>query len=200
MLKIRILLIFIIFMQSCVHTNLHKVSNSFEYKKVLSDTSKTYIYRASLNLYDNDFSGIIIIKPQANNNRIVFINEIGMKFFDFEFSKETYKVNYIFKPLNKKVFVKLLINDFRFILMNNLKKSNDFYKYKKTEFNVVKPKNKKVLYFFNKDNLFPTKGIKFSILRRIVFLSYNKYINEVPHEIKIRHKNIKFEMKMEFIR
>jgi len=200
-MKYIIYIILIAFLQSCTITNLHKSSKEINYNKVLSKTSETYIYRANLNLYNNDFSGMIIIKPQENNNyRIVFINEVGMKFFDLEFNDETYKINHIFEPMNKKIFLKLLINDFRFILMNNLNSNFKTYKEKKGDLFVIKPKGQKELYYFNEKSEFPKKAIKYSWLRKTVYLTYENYKEEKPSKIHIKHKNIKFYMDLDFLK
>ncbi len=198
--KIIIIVVVIVFLQSCAITGLNSVSKSFEYEKILSDTSKTYIYRASLDLYDNDFSGMIIIKPQEDNFRIVFINEIGMKFFDIEVFEETHKVNHIFEPMNKKMLINLLVSDFRFILMNNLKSDFKIYEEKGSGLIAIKPKGKKEVYFFNNQSKFPEKAVKYSIFRKMVFLTYEDYKEEVPKHISIKHKNIKFSMDLKFLK
>lgn len=190
----------LLFLQSCVLQSLKKTEDNFLYKKILTDTSKSYIYRANLSLYNNDFSGMIIIKPTDEAYRIVFINEIGMKFFDFEFSANNYKVNHIFEPINKKMFIKLLINDFRFILMSKLNLNYSTYKNKQSYLYVIKPKNEKELYYFNLQNKYPEKAIKYSIFSKTTVLKLINYNNDVPNNISIKHKNVKFAMDLSFVK
>jgi len=200
-MKTRFVVILFIFLQSCVLTDLKKIDNNdFKFEKVLSNKNKSYIYRANLNLYDNDFSGMIIIKPLKDNFRVVFINEIGMKFFDFEFSEQKFKVNQIFEPMNKKIFIKLLINDFRFILMNSLNSENKYFKEKESNLIAIKPCKKKELYYFNIQNNYPEKAIKYSSFRSTTFLNYSNYNNNVPNNISIKHENIKFGIELSFVR
>lgn len=194
------LIFIVLLLQSCITTSLHKTNKTIKYNKVLSKENTSYIYRANLNLFGNDFSGMIIIKNQEKNKRIVFINEIGMKFFDIEFNNESYKVNHIFDPMNKKIFIKLLVNDFRFILMDNLNPDFKTYQEKESDLFAIKPKEKKELYYFSKQSYFPKQAIKYSWLRKTVFLNYESYNEEKPSKISIKHKNIKFNMDLEFIK
>ncbi|NPA45423.1 MAG: hypothetical protein GXO49_07810 [Chlorobi bacterium] len=102
--------------------------------------------------------------------------------------------------MNKKIFVKLLINDFRFILMNNLGLNVSFYKDKKTDLYVAKPKNSKELYFFDSENNLPKNAVKYSIFRKNTFLYYEDFNSEIPKIIRLQHKNVKFKMDMEFVK
>ena len=194
------IIILTVFLQSCITTSLQPVSKEFEFKKVLSDTLKSYIYRAKVNLYENDLSGMIVIKPQANSHRIVFINEIGMKFFDIEIFSETYKIHHIFEPMNKKMFVKLLVSDFRFILMQNINSEIKYLRERKSGSDAVKPKGEKEIYYFNRQTHLPQKAVRYSLIRKNTFLTYEEYKGEIPEKISIKHKNIKFVMKMTFIK
>ncbi len=201
-MKKAIYVILILFLQSCVTGKFELPEKQSEFKKILSDTSKPYIYRARLKIYDNEFSGLIIIKAGSETHRIVFINEVGMKFFDIELLKNTYKVHNIFEPLNKKMFVKLLVSDFRFVLMNNLQNSLRVVKVKEKEAEsiAVKPDKTKEIYFFNRNTLLPESAIRYSVIRKKVFLSYQNYKNGVPGIINLKHRGIKFEIKLIFIK
>ncbi len=199
-MKKAIPVILILFLQSCAAGKFELPNEQFEFKKILSDTSKPYIYRARLKIYDKEFSGLIIIKTGSETHRIVFINEVGMKFFDIELLKNTYKVHNIFEPLNKKMFVKLLVSDFSFILMNNLQNPFKIAKVKEPEITAVKPGKIKEIYFLNRNTLLPESAMKYSVIRKKVFLSYQNYKNDVPGIINLRHKGIKFEIKLIFIK
>ena len=133
-MKSKLYIFFILFaLQSCITGKFTSAPENFNYKKIFSDNSKSYIYRAQIKLYDNDFSGLLIIKPKKEESRIVFLNEIGMKFFDIELLKNSYKIHHIFTPMNKKMFIKLLLSDFRFMLMFGTDTKTYYLKEKKTE-------------------------------------------------------------------
>lgn len=200
MIKYKSVIILFFFLQSCITTSHKQAIKDFEYKKILSDTSKSYIYRAKINLYNKDFSGIIIIKPKQKKHRIVFLNEIGMKFFDIELTENSYKIHQIFDPLNKKMFIKLISSDFNFILMNDIKKEKKFLIMKKNDNPALKLKKHKEIYIFDKNTLLPFYAFKYSIFRKNIILDYSDFYNDIPKHIKIKHKNIKFEMNLSFIK
>ncbi len=197
--KLYIILFFLI-LQSCITGKFTPADNNFQYKKILSNTSKSYIYRARIKLYNNAFSGLIIIKPETEGHKIVFLNEIGMKFFDFEILEKSYKIHRIFEPMNKKMLIKLLINDFRFILMSDFSEKNFLLKEKKSDNSAVRLKKVKEIYIFDKQTLLPKNAFKYSLFGKNTFLKYEKYKNEIPQKINIKHKRIKFEMNLNFIK
>jgi len=198
--KIIAAVILLLSFQSCVISDFKTVSKTYDYKKILSETGKSYVYRTRIHLYDNNFSGLIIIKRQEKGHRIVFLNEIGMKFFDIELLPYSYKIHHIFKPMNKKMLIKLLVSDFNFILMNDIKNENKFLKEKKSEKVALKPKKVKNIYYFDNNSLLPKEAFKYSVFRKTTFLNYKNYNDVIPQKISIKHKNIKFAMELNFIK
>ena len=197
--KLYILLILLI-LQSCITGKFTSVPEGFSYKKIFSDNSESYIYRTQIKLYDNDFSGLLIIKPNKEESRIVFLNEIGMKFFDIQLLKNSYKIYHIFTPMNKKMFIKLLVNDFRFMLMFDMNKKKSCLKEKKSKKSAIQLNKVKEIYIFDKQTLLPESAFKYSVFGKHTFLKYGKYINTIPKTIYIKHKRIKFEIKLNFIK
>ncbi|NOZ33979.1 MAG: hypothetical protein GXO80_01620 [Chlorobi bacterium] len=189
-----------LFLQSCITGKFVSSEENFHCKKILSDTSKSYIYRTRMKLYGSDFSGLIVIKPETEGHRIVFLNEIGMKFFDIEILQNSYKIHHIFKPMNKKMLIKLLINDFRFILMSDINYEKRFMREKKSDNFALQLKKQKEIYIFDKQTLLPKYAFKYSLFGKQTFLKYIKYKNEIPQKINIKHKRIKFEMNLNFIK
>lgn len=199
-MKLRYLIIFILLLQSCLTGKLELSNKNFTPKKILSENTKSYIYRADFRLYDNNFSGLLILKNKNKSRRIVFINEIGMKFFDLELFADSFKIHHIFGPMNKKMFINLLVDDFNFMLMNNIDSNSENFIDKKTGNLVLKQKNVKEIYYFDKNTLLPKSAEKYSLIRKIVFIKYKNYRNKIPKHINIKHKNIKFEMNLTFIK
>ena len=89
--------------------------------KVFRPSFTTALYNTSVNVTGKHLSGLLIIKTMPDSSiRLVFSNEAGFKFFDFEFSGAGFKVYYIYKQLNRKAIIKTLRKDFQLVLMNNL--------------------------------------------------------------------------------
>lgn len=196
----RILLILpAILIQACVVGKLYPVKKSFDYKKMFSDHSKSYIYRANMTIYNNELSGMFVIKPQENSHRIVFINEIGMKFFDIEIFEDSSSVHQIFEPINKELFKKLLISDFKFIIMNFPANVN-YYKDSDSNYIALKPKKEKTIYLIHRQTGLPENAYKYSLIRKNTFLTYCDYVGTIPYTINLNHKNIKFSIFLTFLK
>jgi len=200
MRKLFFFAICIFLLQSCAISNLQKTEKEFVPNKILNDQASSYMYKAEIHIYDNYFSGLIVIKPKETGHRIVFMNEIGMKFFDFELSKESYIIHQIFEAMNKKIFIKLLVSDFKHILLYNVTGEFDYFTEKEEDSKILKPKKTKELYYFDKTFLSAQKSEKYSIFRKHTFINYSGYMQNIPGKINIEHKNIKFKMNLTYIK
>jgi hypothetical protein len=80
------------------------------------------LYKTEVNVVGKYLSGLLIIKKMPDSStRIVFSNEMGITFFDFEFTPEgKFKVFSIVQQMNKKAVIKTLRKDFELILMQNI--------------------------------------------------------------------------------
>lgn len=81
-----------------------------------SDPTIDYVYRTNISVYGNELSGICIIKKIGDIHRVVFTTEFGNKLLDFEISATDYKVNAIVEELDRKMLIRILVNDFRMLL------------------------------------------------------------------------------------
>ena len=87
------------------------------YNFPFTDDSTSYLYKTSAHIYGHYLSGLLLIRHFSNDNyRIVFTNELGVKFFDLEFSNNEFIVHFAMKKLDKKPVMKVLENDFRLLL------------------------------------------------------------------------------------
>jgi hypothetical protein len=75
-------------------------------------------YDASIDVVGKHISGLLLIKNMPDSStRIVFTNEAGVKFLDFEFAKDhTFTVHHIIRQMNKKPVIRLLQKDFSLML------------------------------------------------------------------------------------
>jgi hypothetical protein len=80
------------------------------------------LYNTQADVVGNHLSGLLIIKKMPDSTiRMVFSNEMGFKFFDFEFTPDgNFKVYSVIKQMNKKVVLKTLRHNFELVLMQNL--------------------------------------------------------------------------------
>ena len=88
-------------------------SNAFS--PVLNET-KALKYKGSIDVLKNHLTGIVIVKKtDSASTHIVFVTEIGMKMFDFEWKNNEMKVVYVFEPLNKPTLINALATNFKSI-------------------------------------------------------------------------------------
>lgn len=75
-------------------------------------------FNTGVDVIGNHISGLLLIKEMPDRStRIVFTNEVGVTFFDFEFGNDgTFAVKKIIDQLNRKAVIKTLENDFSLLL------------------------------------------------------------------------------------
>jgi len=67
------------------------------------------IYKAQIDISGQYYSGIIAISSKTSENpRIVFINELGMKFFEVEISSKGLTVKHAIEPFQRRPVISIL--------------------------------------------------------------------------------------------
>ena len=83
---------------------------------VFDSTFEKALYKGSFNISRHHISGLYLIKRVPDNSfRIIFTNELGMKFFDLEIGEKGSIVHFCYPSLKKRALLKLLENDFRLL-------------------------------------------------------------------------------------
>jgi hypothetical protein len=76
--------------------------------------NKATKYKGSIDVLKNHLTGIIIVKQTDSvSTHIIFVTEIGMKMFDFEWRNNEMNAAYVFEPLNKPTLIKALLSNFK---------------------------------------------------------------------------------------
>ncbi len=76
----------------------------------------SHLFKATLDIRKHHLTGLLMIKKMGDcpgTYRIVFMNEIGMTFFDLELKPDSLRVVSCFASLNKKALLKIIETDFR---------------------------------------------------------------------------------------
>jgi hypothetical protein len=82
------------------------------------DTGR-YLFQSSIDIFRNNYSGLLFIKPLGDSHRILFITETGIKIFDMEFFRTgDFSVHYCLEAMNRKSVIKVLGNDMTLMLYN----------------------------------------------------------------------------------
>ena len=76
------------------------------------------LYKGTFDISKNHLSGLFMIKRTSGNSiRIVFSNEFGMKFFDFEFKGSEFVIHYCYPSFERHSLMKILELDFRLLMV-----------------------------------------------------------------------------------
>src|SRR5436190_13751389 len=80
------------------------------------------LYTTTVDVVGKHLSGLLLVKAMPDSStRLVFSNEMGFKYFDFEFSAAgDFKVYYILPQMDKAAVLTTLRKDFELLLMQHL--------------------------------------------------------------------------------
>ena len=75
------------------------------------------LFTGSLDIKKHHLTGFLLVKKMEDESyRIVFTNQVGMTFFDFEVKQNSFRVVYCFESLNRKALIRIFEKDFRLLL------------------------------------------------------------------------------------
>ena len=155
------------------------------------------LYKATVDVVGNHLSGLLLIKKMPDSStRMVFSNEMGLTFFDFEFAADgNFKVYSIIKKMDKKSVIKTLRHDFELVLMNTLDNSKVTIRTENGMLYFIFPQTKGFSYYItNADGSELVKMERASKQKTIVEAVMQNYINGIPDTIGISHKTFEFNI------
>jgi len=172
-------------------TSINSIHNPY-----FSSETKDYVYNASIDVYDNNFSGIFIVKKLGKgNHRIVFTSKMGNKIFDFSFLDDDFKVNFIIENMNKAILINILKKDFKALVQENMPVVKS-YSLQDTLIYETTLSHKKHFYFISQrlDKIVSVKNGK----EKVSFL-FSEIKDTNANQIKILHSNIKLKINLKSI-
>ena len=155
------------------------------------------LYNTTVDVVGNHLSGLLLIKKMPDSStRMVFSNEMGFSFFDFEFAADgKFKVYSITKQMNRKSVIKTLQHDFELILMHDLDNSQASVRTADGLNYFIFPQTKGFNYYITNqsgDELLRME--RASDKKTIVEAVMKNYVNGVPDTIGISHKTFAFNI------
>ena len=164
-----------------------------------SDAGADYVYKAAIKVYGNNLGGIVIIKKTGNDShRVAFTTEFGNKLFDFTFTGDEFKVNYIMEDLDRGIIKNTLRDDFRLLLKN----SHPYViAYENGSDVVFKSRDgKRFNYLFtNSGSGHLTKLVNATKAKEKVEITYVDVKEALAKNIIIAHKNIKLRIELNYM-
>ncbi|MCF6306410.1 MAG: hypothetical protein L3J09_00485 [Flavobacteriaceae bacterium] len=172
------------------------LSKSIVKNPYFSDIKKDYVYKAKIEVYGNNFGGILIVKKQSEGiHRVVFTTEFGNKLFDFLYEEDNFTVNYIVKELDKKMIVNTFQKDFKLLISEQ---QNVVNQYQSKNFEVYKTANlnRNNFYFYNKKSATLDKIVSTSKRKEKVIILFDNSKDNNANLIVINHKNINLNIEL----
>ncbi|WP_299887245.1 hypothetical protein [uncultured Lacinutrix sp.] len=172
------------------------IKNSVIQNPYFSSLDKDYVYKANIEVYDNTFGGLFIVKKISKvEHRIVFTTEMGNKLFDFSYKESDFKVNSILEALDRKILINILEKDFRVLITENLNTIEEYATNNNSVYKTIL--NKKPHYYYKKEYLnkiINAKGGK----EKIIF-TFSEISDNIAKKIEIKHNNIKLKINLKSI-
>jgi len=201
------IIISVLFFYSCSYP-IRKGYSKAEYKEVsvLKSDFKKVVYRTSIDVYGKHFSGIMVIKKieKDTSYRLVFLSELGMKIFDFEFNnnlKDQFKIHQILEPINKKLLINTLRQDFELFLKLYPKNiTSTSYISDNSTIEKIKYNGLNNYYIFNNDSNYVTSILQKGWLFKKLIISNTGYSNNSPDNVNFTHKGINLIINLSKIR
>ncbi len=186
-------------LQSCssLYSNLQKTQTDKTCLQKFKPEFKSALYSAKIDVVGKHLSGLVVIKKMPNSStRIVFSNEMGFTFFDFEFEQDgNFKVHSIIKQMDKKSVIKTLHKDFELVLMQNLENKTSYSLKDSNLLYTAFPQTKGFYYYItNADCSELIKMQRASRKKVVVEAIMQNYINGIPDTIGISHQSFQFDI------
>lgn len=163
-----------------------------------------YVYKAKIEVYNKNFGGILIIKKIGpDSHRVVFTTEFGSKIFDFQFEGDTFTKNFVVEDLDRKIFIKVLREDFKLLVNESAKvlavyesENQNVYKTetdKKSNFYFLEDESDKLVKIVNASRTKEKVEIDFTSSEAVPGNS----LESIADNITIKHNNIKLTINLE---
>ncbi len=162
---------------------------------------KTVLYNSHINVVGKHLSGLLLIKTMPDSSkRVVFTNEMGVKFFDFEFTSTGFNVKYVIKQLNKKVVINELKKDIGLVLFYNLKMTDIKYQNSENELYFGFKSGKEINYYITDKNCEHLLKIEnASAKKKKMTIDLTDYKAGLPDSVYITHHNFEFNISLKQI-
>jgi hypothetical protein len=153
------------------------------------------LYSTKVDVVGKHLSGLLLVKAMPDSStRLVFSNEMGFKYFDFEFSAAgVFKVYYILPQMDKKAVITTLRKDFELLLMEHLDLEKGFVRKKDGLFYYGFPQAKGNNYYITDSSCRQLVRLERASARKTVVTAVmQRYADGMPDSIGISHAKFNF--------
>ncbi len=159
---------------------------------------KSDLYKATVDVVGNHLSGLLLIKKMPDSStRLVFSNEMGLTFFDFEFAANgAFKVHSIINKLDKGSIIKTLQHDFELVLMQHMNSPKASIKTSGDLVYFIFPQSKGYNYYITNSSGSELLRMERASNKKVIVEAVMKdYTGSgIPDTIGISHKTFEFNI------
>ncbi|WP_232622905.1 hypothetical protein [Pareuzebyella sediminis] len=153
-----------------------------------SDARQDYVYKATINAFDQRLGGLLIIKKIGlEHHRVVFTTEMGNTIFDFTLQGSDFKVNQILKEIDRKIVLDLFRKDFEILIKEQAPVTKSFTD--GSDLVLELNSRHKKHYYFYVDNQLKKIARTGNGNEKVSFL-FSGIKGNIAREIRIDHSNI----------
>ncbi len=203
-------LIVLLLLNSCsisINRNLNRIEKRSlkpdELESIINNEVSKVLFKAQIQLHDKYFSGLLFVKSfDSNTKRVVFVTELGIKVFEFEYKNDDFTVYHCLEMFNRKSILNTLKKDINMLLMHDLKRDKaKIYLSKESGNKVYKVKmsNQHYYYYIDRKTGHVNKVENSSGFLRKVNIEINEYKDDFPNNINIVHPFIKLTINLKLI-
>ena len=178
-----------------VHSNMQPVKADMNKLAQFRPAFNVALYKTQVDVAGNHLSGLLLIKRMPDSTlRMVFSNEMGFKFFDFEFGKDgSFKVYSVISQMNRKAVLKTLHHDLELLLMQDMDFSKAFTRKGDGLLYHVFPKKKGFHYYITDSSFSTLVRLERATDKKVITETIMKdYVDGIPDTIGISHKTFEF--------
>ena len=166
--------------------------------QIFSPGFTSEVYRSNMVVYGNELSGMTIIKKTGESYRVVFVSEIGLKYFDMEFFIATseVKVHHMTSLLDKKPVVEKLTANYELVFMLFPEKARQRY-FRDSGVNsmILEVKSPRRKSYYTYDRSFGWVGsIRYKNRSRIIAISLSDYDHASPGKLNFNQSNFSLHL------
>jgi len=187
--------LFILASCSSVYKNLQPATGDINYIQKFKPNFNNALYKAEIDVVGHHLSGLLLIKTLPDSTvRMVFYNEMGFKFFDFEFKQNgDFNALYVVKQMDKKPVIKTLKKDFELILLLRKDTQTSYLRKDGNSLYYIFPKQKGSFCYITDLGGSEMKTMEISSPHKpIVQAIMKNYTDGIPDTIGITHTNFNF--------
>lgn len=181
-----------------------KVSDTLQVKLtklyIFSSGFQKGLYKTNMTVFGNELSGLTLIKKTRDSYRVVFMSELGLKYFDMEFFKEndSVKVHQITSFLDKGPVEKMMVNNYRLIFMTFVQNAKSKNYLDQTTTSMIKEfryKKKRIFYYYDK-NFGQVSKINNTFGKNNLMINISNFDHQAPQNINFNRPNLSMRLEM----